>query len=88
VHTVGAPPLILEVAGNPRELTDPTGRNQFELDNRLTRLESDKVCIEKANVHIKPLFEAKLQELQGILKQTFSVEVINQDLKIDVGSIW
>ncbi|MDA4113310.1 MAG: hypothetical protein OK474_04605 [Thaumarchaeota archaeon] len=88
VHDLGAPPLILEVAGNPRELADPTGKNQFELDDRLTRLESDKSRVEKENVHIKPLFESKLRELQGTLKQTFSVKVISQDLKIDVGSIW
>jgi hypothetical protein len=87
-HDLGAPPLILEVAGNPRELTDPTGKNQFELDDRLTQLESDKTRIDKENVHITPLFEAKLQELQGFLKQVFSIRTINQDRKIDVGSIW
>jgi hypothetical protein len=88
VHDIGAPPLILEVAGSPRELTDPTGKNQFKLDDRLTRLESDRTHVEKENVRIRPLFEAKLQELQGILKKTFSVRVIEQNLEIDVGSIW
>jgi hypothetical protein len=88
VHELGAPPLILEVAGSPRELTDPTGKNRFELDDRLTRLESDRMRVEKENVRIRPLFEAELQVLQGILKKTFSVKVIDQNLEIDVGSIW
>jgi hypothetical protein len=88
IHDIGAPPLILEVAGSPRELTDPTGKNQFELDDRLTRLESDRTRVEKENIRIRPLFEAKLQELQIILKKTFSIKIIEQNLEIEVGSIW
>lgn len=88
VHDKGSPSLILEVAGNPRELTDPTGENQFELDDRLKRLESSKADIEKENAQISRRFETKLKELQGIIKQFFRVRNIDQNLKVDVGSIW
>jgi hypothetical protein len=88
MHDIGAPALILEVEGNPGELTDPTGKSQFELDDRLTTLESSKSEVEKENALVKTEFEAKLQELQRTLKQAFKVKTIKQDVKIDVGSIW
>jgi len=88
MHKEGSPPLILEVAGNPNELTDPSGKSQFELDDRLTALTSSSSEVEKENARIRPEFEAKLQELQGTLKQVFDVKSISQDVKIDVGSIW
>ncbi len=88
IHSAGAPALLLEVAGNPSDLTDPTGKSQFDLDDRLTTLESNKSDVDKENAQIKPQFEVKLQELQGNLKQAFKVKDIKQDVRIDVGSIW
>ena len=87
-HDAATPSLVLEVSGNPKELTDPTGENQFELDDRLSRLESNKADIERENAQITRRFERKLQQLQGILKQMLEVTKIDQTLKVDVASIW
>ena len=88
VHDARSPSLILEVGGNPSELTDASGDGQFELDDRLTTLEASKDDVEKENAQIKPRFEEKLQELQNALRQTFKVKDIRQDSSVDVASIW
>jgi hypothetical protein len=88
MHDVGSPAMILEVGGNPSELTDPGGESQFELDDRLTSLEGSKDDVEKENAQIKPKFEAKLNELEDDLRQAFKVKYIKHDSTIDVGSIW
>lgn len=88
IHDAGAPSIVFEVSGNPRELTDPTGENQFELDDRLRRLESNKADIEKENAQISSRFEKKLQEIQGIIGQTLKVKQIDKTVKVDVASIW
>ena len=76
------------MSGNPKELTDPSGENQFELDDSLNQLESDKAGVQKKNAEIAGRFEVKLQELQGILKRMLNVEKIDQTVKVDVASIW
>jgi len=85
---VGEPSVVLEVGGNPADLTDPTGEEEFELDDKLTSLESSKSEIEKENARIRSEFESKLEQIQGILKQVLSVKEITQEAKVDVGSIW
>ena len=87
IHSAGAPALLLEVAGNPSDLTDPTGKSQFDLDDKIDDpREQQERC--RQGRQIKPQFEVKLQELQGNLKQAFKVKDIKQDVRIDVGSIW
>jgi len=88
VHDARAPPLVVEVKGNPIELTDPTGHNQFELDDRLRLLEESKSAVEKKNLQVGRRFEKKLVWVQGILRQKFRVRTMERQMKIDVGSIW
>lgn len=83
-----SPPLVLEIAGNPIELTNQTGQGEFELDDELTNLESNKEEIAQKNVEVRGRFVAKVHELRDMLGQFFSVQSVGEDVKVDVGSIW